>query len=91
MSIHIQEWVIQSNDSERVNSSRNAAGVVLMYSNKVTLRFTLGIERRAGFMAYIVMFPSVVLSFLSTAVFCLPPERPDRNMLGKTTVLAGLL
>ena len=77
----MQEWLILSNASQRVTRSRDQ-GVVLMYSRKVALRFTLGIERRAGFIAYMLMFPSAVLSFLATIVFCLPPERSDRNMLG---------
>ena len=39
----MQEWMIRSNASQRVTRSRDK-GVVLMYSGKVALRFTLGIK-----------------------------------------------
>ena len=54
-----------------------------MFSKRVTIRFSLTLKRRAGFQAYLLTLPCVVLGALSILVFCLPPERPDRHALGE--------
>ncbi len=54
-----------------------------MFSHRRTLRFSLTLKRRAGFQAYLLTLPCVVLGGLSVLVFSLPPERPDRHALGE--------
>ena len=75
------EWEITVNQSERIEIPREE-GMVLMYSKRSSLKFTLTLKRRQGFFAYLLMIPCVFVSFLATVIFCLPPERPDRNTLG---------
>lgn len=76
------EWEILINDTERVPRPVDE-GVTLMYSNRVSLRFSLTVRRRPGFKALLLMLPCVMLSLLTSVVFSIPPERPDRHMLGK--------
>ena len=71
-----------NNITERFATPRDE-GAVLMYSGRVALRFKLTLRRRAGFRAYLVMAPCMLLSLMTCLMFCLPPERPDRTMLGQ--------
>ena len=77
-----QDWDIIGNRSERVENPRDE-GAILNYSRRVALRFTLVLRRRVGFTALLVMLPCVLLSFVVPVIFCLPPERPDRHMMGE--------
>ena len=78
------EWEIVENVTIRVRTPREL-GELLVFSRRVTLRFSLTLRRRVGFQAYILCVPCVVLGALSTLVFVLPPERPDRHAIGKIT------
>ncbi len=75
------EWEIIRNYSKRVPKPIEE-GEKLMFSKKVTLRFTLMMRRRVGFYAYLLSIPCVVLGCMSILVFVLPPERPDRHAIG---------
>ena len=75
------EWEIVANISERVQTPREL-GEYLVFSRRVTLRNTLTLRRRIGFQAYILCIPCITLGALSTLVFVLPPERPDRHAIG---------
>ncbi len=75
------EWEIINNFSKRVRRPIEE-GEKLMFSRKVTLRFTLEIRRRVGFTAYLLFVPCIVLGCMSILVFVLPPERPDRHAIG---------
>ena len=70
------------NTTERVTKPREH-GAILMYSRRVSLKFSLTLKRRVGFTAYLVMMPCAFLSLMTTVIFCLPTERPDRHMLGE--------
>ena len=74
-------WEILANQSKHVAKPRDE-GMILMYSRRASLKFTMTLKRRQGFFAYLLMIPCVFVSFLATVIFCLPPERPDRNTLG---------
>ena len=76
------QWAITKNESMRLRSPRDA-GELLMFSRRVTLRFTLGVRRRVGFSAYLLTIPCVVLGGMSAIIFILPPERPDRHGIGE--------
>ena len=76
------EWEIVGNRSKKIRTPRDE-GEMLMFSKRVTLRFSLILKRRAGFQAYLLTLPCVVLGALSVLVFSLPPERPDRHALGE--------
>lgn len=78
------EWEIMANESARVRRPADE-GVMLMYSRRVSLKFTLSVRRRPGFKAMMLTLPCVVLSLLTVVVFSLSPERPDRHMLGMPT------
>ena len=52
------------------------------YCHIFLLRFSLTLRRRAGFRAYLLTVPCVVLGAMSILVFALPAERPDRHSLG---------
>ena len=82
-----QEWEITKNATERFESSRDA-GMMLKFSRRVALRFTLGVRRRLGYTGHLLMLPCVLLGCMSLVVFCLPPERPDRHTLGKYSTLS---
>ena len=77
----VQPWEIIGNNTERVAVPRNS--VILMWSRRAALKFTLTLKRRPSFTSYLLRFPVVVLSFMAILIFCLPPERPDRHMFGK--------
>ena len=76
------EWEIVSNETVRVRTPRDL-GELLVFSRRTTLRFSLTLRRRAGFQAYLLSVPCVVLGALSILVFVLPPERPDRHAIGQ--------
>ena len=84
------EWEIVGNDSERIRWPKEQYNEMLMFSKRVTLRFSLTLKRRAGFQAYLLTLPCVVLGSLSVLVFSLPPERPDRHALGEEAVFLDL-
>ena len=86
----LQEWEILTNSSERVRRPREG-DVILMYSQRVSLKFTLSLRRRLGFTALLVMLLCVFLSFLIPLIFCLPPERPDRHMIGIAMMFSPVL
>ena len=76
-----QQWDLLNNITERFATPREE-GAILMYSRRVALRFKITLRRRVGFRSYLVMVPCLLLSFMTCMVFGLPPERPDRHMLG---------
>ena len=79
----VAEWEILMNTSRRVPKPKDE-GVMLMFSRRVSLQFTLTMKRRPGFKSFFLTLPCVVLSLLTTVIFGLSPERPDRHTLGKT-------
>ena len=79
-----QEWEILENSTERYERSKDV-GVLLKFSEKVALKFTLEVKRRPGYTTHLLMLPCVFLGSMTVIVFCLPPERPDRHTLGKYT------
>jgi hypothetical protein len=46
------------------------------------LTFYIEISRRPGFYVYVLIIPSLLLSFLTPLLFTIPPSRPDRTTLG---------
>lgn len=46
-------------------------------------RFSLTIRRRAGFEAYLLIIPAIILGLMTLLVFTLPAEGSDRHSLGK--------
>ena len=85
-----QQWEVLDNTTERINRS-SEQGVVLVYSNRPALRFSLTAERRPTFKAYLLLIPSLVLPILTMVVFTMPPERPDRLSLGRKTRSSSLV
>ena len=85
-----QEWEIIQNFTERYEKSRDV-GVLLKFSRRVALRFTLTVQRRLGYTCHLLMMPCVFLGCMTLVVFCLPPERPDRHTLGEPLASVGLL
>ena len=81
-----QEWDIVSNTSERHNRPRDV-GMILMYSRRAALRFSLTSQRRPGFKAMLLIVPCTLLSFLFPLIFCFPVDRPDRHTLGESIVM----
>ena len=77
-----KEWDLMDNVTEWFEQPREE-GAILMYSRRNALRFQITLRRRVGFKAMLVMVPCLILSFMCCMVFGLPPERPDRHMLGK--------
>ena len=57
------------------------------------LTFYVIMRRKAAFHIYVLILPSVLLSFLTLVLFWIPPQRPDRTSLGKiiTVYLAIIL
>lgn len=47
------------------------------------ITFYLTIKRRTAFYIYVLILPSVLLSFLTLVLFWIPPQRPDRTSLGQ--------
>ena len=80
-----QEWDIIENKTTQVNSSRDL-GVVLKFSTRISLKFSLKMQRRLGYVGYMLMLPCVILGGLSMIVFTIPPDRPDRHGLGEYTI-----
>ena len=77
-----KEWDVSNNITEWFAEPREE-GAILMWSRRNALRFKITLKRRVGFKAMLVMVPCLILSFMCCMVFGLPPERPDRHMLGK--------
>ena len=75
------EWEVLSNKSEVIRYPSDE-GETLVFSNKISLRLSLSLKRRAGFIAYLLTVPCVVLSGMTLMVFVLPQERPDRHVIG---------
>lgn len=75
-------WTIIGNTSEKIDRP-SEHGVVLVYSNRPTLKFTLSARRRPNFKGYLILVPCLVLPLLTMTVFTIPPDRPDRLSLGK--------
>ncbi|CAD5124154.1 DgyrCDS12454 [Dimorphilus gyrociliatus] len=46
------------------------------------LTFRLTVKRKTAFYMYVLILPSVMLSFLTLVLFWIPPQRPDRTSLG---------
>ncbi|ELT96539.1 hypothetical protein CAPTEDRAFT_52979, partial [Capitella teleta] len=46
------------------------------------ITFFLTVKRRTAFYVYVLILPSVLLSFLTLVLFWIPPQRPDRTSLG---------
>ena len=47
------------------------------------ITYYIRIQRRPAFHIYILILPSILLSFLTLVLFWIPPQRPDRTSLGK--------
>jgi len=84
-----QEWEIQENSTERFTESRGV-GVMLKFSRRVALRFSITVQRRQGYTCHLLMLPCVLLGCLTLVIFLLPPERPDRHTLA-TSLLGSFL
>lgn len=81
-----QEWEVMHNSTARFVNSRDV-GVLLKFSRRVALRFTLKMRRRISYTARLLMLPCVFLGCMCLVVFCLPPDRPDRHTLGTNYLL----
>ena len=77
-----QEWGISDNSTTRYSASRKA-GVLLKFSKRVSLRFSLTITRKSGYTGLLLMVPCVFLGCTTLVIFWLPPDRPDRITLGR--------
>ncbi len=55
------------------------------------LTFNLTLKRRVTFHIRLILIPTVLLSAMSVAIFCIPPNRPDRTGLGTYCGRGGLL
>ena len=76
-----QEWTIIDNMTELINQSKDL-GIMLKYSRRPALRFSLFLSRRASFSAFLLLVPAMCLGTLTLLVYCIPPDRADRNGLG---------
>ena len=47
------------------------------------ITYYITIRRKAAFHIYVLILPSILLSFLTLVLFWIPPQRPDRTSLGK--------
>ena len=79
-----QEWQIVGNRSDAYTGSHQA-DVMLKYSRRPALRFSLTLQRKATFYAFLLLVPSMCLGALTVMVYAIPPDRPDRTGLGKVT------
>jgi hypothetical protein len=72
------EWDVISSEATRQIS---------LYGNGTIewpeLTFKLTIRRRIGFYVYVLIVPSLILSFLTPGLFWIPPSRADRTTLGQ--------
>lgn len=75
-----QGWEIVMNKTDKFDANRRP-GLILKFSKRVTLLFSLTVNRRPGYTCHLLMLPCVFLGALTLVVFCLPPERPDRITL----------
>lgn len=50
--------------------------------NYTVLTYYLILHRNPGFYSYILLFPCILLAFLTMVVFWLPPETPSKIILG---------
>lgn len=76
-----QEWEIVSNCTELIKESKNQ-GVMIKFSRRPAIKFTLTLRRRNKFKLILLTLPSVCLSSLALCIFLLPPDRADRHSLG---------
>lgn len=83
-----QEWHIAANTTEALEGSRHV-GVMLKYSRRPALRFSLTLERRASFSALLLLVPAMCLGVLTLLVYSIPPDRPDRTGLGINVIDLG--
>ena len=74
------EWHIYNNTAQRrVLPSYNET------PSYAVLTFQLDMHRKLVFSSYILTMPCVFLACLTLVVFWLPPDRPDRTALGKSS------
>ena len=78
----LDEWEIMQNVTAEVKKPREV-GVILMRSRRKSLRMTLTLRRRTGFLTLLLTIPCVALGLMSCLIFCIPPTRPDRLSFGK--------
>ena len=76
--IHSNEWYLVD-----TSAVKNVNYYVCCAEPYLDLTFTLKLKRIAGFNTYTLVLPCVLLSFLTLAIFWLPPESPAKIMLGK--------
>ncbi|CAD5125167.1 DgyrCDS13410 [Dimorphilus gyrociliatus] len=76
-----QEWEIISNSTELVIRAKSK-GVMIKFSKRPAIKFSLALRRRNKFKMILLTLPSVCLSSLALCIFLLPPDRADRHSLG---------
>ena len=77
--IQSSEWDIVSTSAKRSNRVYPCCGA----EPYVDITYRITIKRRTAFYVYVLVLPSVLLSFLTLVLFWIPPQRPDRTSLGK--------
>ncbi len=77
------------NNSEWNIVNNVAAKTVTKYpccvNTYVDMQFNITLQRRVTFHMRLILVPTVLLSTMSAAIFWIPPHRPDRTSLGKTS------
>ncbi|CAF0873576.1 unnamed protein product [Brachionus calyciflorus] len=72
-----KEWQI----SEKENFGERTVRII-EGKNYTVLTYYLILNRNPGFYTYLLIFPCILLAFLTMVVFWLPPETPSKLLLG---------
>lgn len=72
-----KEWQIDKEQSYGERTYRSIDN-----KNFTVLTFYLILHRNPGFYTYLLIFPCILLAFLTMVVFWLPPETPSKLLLG---------
>lgn len=83
---HSKEWKIQNDYLFGTKSYRTQDS-----KNYTVLTYYLIVDRNPGFYTYLLIFPCVLLAFLTMVVFWLPPETPSKIILGMNIFTAFFL
>ncbi len=72
------EWEMLNNTAERTTAKYACC------ANKyVDITYTLTLKRCVTFHLRLILVPTVILSLLTLLIFWIPPNRPDRNVIGE--------
>ena len=70
------EWEVKRNG---ITTKSEDFGKEVAYT---VLTYTVIFQRRTGFFTYVITLPSILMSFMTVIVFCLPPYFEDKLPIG---------